>query len=373
MRKSSRLWKVLPAAACALALAACGKSQTQQSYDLPGDGTKIDVKKIDAGATALRLADGAYAKGDFNMAAQLYFRAAELQPDKSAVMVKLGFALFKTGGAADAEKIFRVALEKEPKNADALRGLAHSLVTQGRAAESLPIYRQAIAAAGTPDSRIYAGLGAALDMVGKHEEARTAYAAGLKLAPKDFGLRNNLAISYAMSGDTAKAQSILAGLTEEGGAAPKAAERLSALKSTVASTRPAPAKKRQVAEAAPAKPVAPQAAQPPAAQPKIAARSEPGEGDRDVAEVPAPVAAPAPARVTRKATADLADAGDGEIFIQTGRATLAKAEKPRTPAMSFRSSADTPEDTADEVIALLAQAERGPRFVWQLARRPDPS
>lgn len=368
MRKSSRLWKVLPAAACALALAACGKSQNQQTYDLPGDGPKIDVKKIDAGSTALRLADGAYAKGDYNMAAQLYFRAAELQPDNGAVTVKLGFALFKTGGAVDAEKIFRAALEKEPKNADALRGLAHSLVTQGRAADSLPVYRQAIAAAGKPDARIYAGLGAALDMVGKHEEARAAYAAGLKLAPKDFGLRNNLALSYAMSGDTAKAQSILAGLSEEPSAAPKAAERLSALKSTVASAaRPAPAKKRQVAEAAPA-----QSAPPKPVQPKTAARSEPVDADRDVAEVPAPVAA-APARVTRKATADLADAGDGEIYIQTGRATLAKADKPRTPAMSFRSSADTPEDAADEVIALLAQAERGPRFVWQLARRPDPS
>ena len=47
------------------------------------------------------------------------------------------------------------------------------------------------------------------------------------------------------------------------------------------------------------------------------------------------------------------------------------AEVPRGPAMSFKSAADTPEEAADEVIALLAQAERGPRFVWQLARRPD--
>lgn len=54
MRKNSRLLKVLPAAACALALAACGKSN-QQTYDIPSETSKIDVKKIDAGATALRL------------------------------------------------------------------------------------------------------------------------------------------------------------------------------------------------------------------------------------------------------------------------------------------------------------------------------
>jgi Flp pilus assembly protein TadD len=371
MWKNSRLMKVLPATACVLALAACGKS-SQQTYIIPEEASKVDAKKIDVGATALRLADAAYAKGDFSMAAQLYFRAAELQPDKTEVMVKLGFALFKTGGAADAEKIFRAALAKEPKHADALRGLAHSLVTQGRAAEALPVYRQAIAAAGQPDARIYAGLGAALDMVGKHDEARTAYAAGLKLAPKDFGLRNNLALSYAMSGDTAKAKAILAGLSEDQSNAPKAAERLSALQSTVATaTRPAPAKKRDLAAAAPPQP-APSIAE----APPVAAPPEVADTEREIVEVKAPRSF-APQRSSRKATADLpvAETADGEIYIQTGRATLAKAAAPRTPApeMSFKSDADTPDEAATEVIALLAQAERGPRFVWQLARRPDPS
>jgi Flp pilus assembly protein TadD len=370
MWKNSRLYKVLPATACVLALAACGKS-SQQTYIIPEEASKVDAKKIDVGATALRLADAAYAKGDFSMAAQLYFRAAELQPDKSEAMVKLGFALFKTGGAADAEKIFRTALAKEPKHADALRGLAHSLVTQGRAADALPVYRQAIAAAGQPDARIYAGLGAALDMVGKHEEARAAYAAGLKLSPKDFGLRNNLALSYAMSGDTAKAKAILAGLSEEQPNTPKAAERLSALQSTVATaTRPAPAKKRDVAETAPPRP-APEIAEAP---PMTAPPPETADTEREIVEVKSR-ATSAPPRTSRKATADLpvADSGEGEIHITTGRATLAKAEAPRTPAMSFKSDADTPEEAASEVIALLAQAERGPRFVWQLARRPDPS
>ena len=360
MRKNSRLLKVLPVAACALALAACGKSN-QANYVIPDEASKIDVKKIDAGATALRLADGAYTKGDYNMAAQLYFRAAELQPESSAVMVKLGFALFKTGGAADAEKIFRSALEAEPKNADALRGLAHSLVTQGRAAEALPVYRQAIAAAGQPDARIYAGLGAALDMAGKHEEARAAYAAGLKLAPQDFGLKNNLALSYAMSGDTAKARSILSDMSDD-----PAAPKLAALQTTVAKTaRSAPAPKRQVA----ALPPAPK----PAATEPEAEHSAPVAGDiRDVVEVRTPASRP---KVIQKAVADLpgADTADGEIFIRTGRATVVQAAAPKGPAMSFKSTADTPEEEAAEVLELLAQAERGPRFVWQMARRPDAS
>ena len=144
MKNMPRFAKLLPAGVCILALAACGKGQ-QQTYVIPDDAPAVDIKKLDAKTTALRLADHAYAKGEYAMAAQLYFRAAELNPDNVEVMTKLAFAMFKSGGAADAEKVFRLALEKDPKHADSLRGLAHSLVTQGRAAEALPIYRQALA------------------------------------------------------------------------------------------------------------------------------------------------------------------------------------------------------------------------------------
>src|SRR5262249_10392466 len=257
-------------------------------YVIPEETPKLDAKNIDPKATSLRLADAAFAQGEYAMAAQLYFRAAELQPEVAEPKIKLGFALFKAGGAGDAEKVFRVALEKEPKNADALRGLAHALLTQGRAGEALPVYRQAIAASNKPDARIYAGLGAALDMVGKHQEARAAYEAGLKLAPQDFGLRNNLALSYAMSGDTAKARAILSSLSENPAPAPKAHQSLPALNAAA----PAPAATaRQNAETA--------------AVSRIDAPAEP----RDIAELPAPTG-PAP-RATRKALADMpiADAG----------------------------------------------------------------
>lgn len=369
----SRILKVLPAGACALALAACGKSTTQQSYDIPEDAPKIDPKKLNAPATSLRLADQAYAKGQYAMAAQLYFRAAELQPDKTDVMIKLGYALFKAGSPADAEKIFRAALEQNAKQADALRGLAHALVTQGRAGEAVAVYRQALAVS-PEDVRIHAGLGAALDMIGKHDEARVAYQAGLKLAPEDFGLKNNLALSYAMTGQADRAKSILSGIGQKDpGAANRANLSLSTVNNLVAKARPA--KKEQVAE------VKPQAK--PAANP--AARLDTPEApERDVAEVPPPrrVAA-APAGPSRKANADFAgaDSGDGELYIVTGRSVAVHAEAPKKSvpagapiaALSTPSGADTPDAAAAEVLDLLQQAERGPRFVWQEARRPDQS
>ena len=65
--------------------------------------------------------------------------------------------------------------------------------------------------------------------------------------------------------------------------------------------------------------------------------------------------------------------GDGTIYINTSRAPVMRAEASfkTVPAMSFRSDAETPEEAAAEVLGLLQQAERGPRFVWQEARRPD--
>ncbi|MGH7002719.1 MAG: tetratricopeptide repeat protein [Alphaproteobacteria bacterium] len=372
MEKISRLLKVLPAGICAVSLAACGKSQNQQTYIVSEDAPKIDVKNLDAGSTSLRLADSAYAKGEYSMAAQLYYRAAELQPDKTDVMIKLGFALFKAGGPADAEKVFRAALQQNPKHLEALRGLAHSLVIQGRAAEAVNFYRQAMADGGKGDVRVYAGLGAALDMVGKHDEARSTYQAGLKLAPEDFGIRNNMALSYAMSGEGEKAKAILNGLSQNNpGMATKTNHSLSMVNSmtlAAAKTRPA-AKPREVAEFKPAaKPAADDTAT------RIDTHDSPEL--RDVAEVPAPARR---AAMTRKATADLAvsDTGDGTIYINTGRASVVRAESSSKPefsaAMSFRSDADTPEDAAAEVLDLLQQAERGPRFVWQEARRPDRS
>jgi Flp pilus assembly protein TadD len=371
MRSYSRLLRVLPAGACALALAACGKNQNH-TYVVPDEPPSERVKNFDAKSASLRLADAAYEKGEFAMAAQLYYRAAELNPGNADVKVKLAFAMFKAGSAGDAEKIFRAALAQDAKNLEAMRGLAHSLVVQGRAGEALPLYRQAIAAGGAKDARLYAGLGAALDMAGKHAEARAAYQTGLRLAPDDFGLRNNLALSYAMSGDAEKAKAILEGMSQNPATARKAQESLSTVNAIVAEAvpaRPAP-RKRELAAAPPANPPAA-----PPAEKGIDARIDTNRAGevREVAEVTAPPARPA--RASRKATADFAvtDAGDDVIYIQTGRAGVARAETRHVPAMSFRSDAATPEDAAAEVIDLLAQAERGPRFVWQEARRPDQS
>jgi Flp pilus assembly protein TadD len=368
MGNRSGILKVLPIGACALALAACSKTQSQDAYVIPEDGPKVDLKHFDAKTTSLKLADAAYARREYDVAAQLYFRASELQPKNVNVIVKLGFALFKSGSAADAEKIFRVALGKDHDNGDALRGLGHSLVRQGRAAEAIPIYRHALAGPDKGDVRVYAGLGAALDMVGKHGDARAAYQAGLAIAPKDFGLRNNLALSYAMTGDAAKAKAVLGDLSKDPATAPRAERSLSMVRSVLtAEVKAAPKREQQVAEL-------PRGKDAPRSDLGRAEAEKAGAG-RSAARVIAAVPSPRHAEPrTHKPRADLPtrDDGDGIIYIRTGFATqppASHAAAPR-PTMTFASRAESSDDAAAEVIGLLAEAERGPHFLWQDPKRP---
>jgi hypothetical protein len=174
-----------------------------------------------------------------------------------------------------------------------------------------------------------------------------------------------------MSGDTAKARGVVSDLSDDP-AAPKKRESLAALQTTVAkSAVAAPARRSTSAPAVKAQ------AEKPAAEKAERAGPVAGLADvREIAEAPAKASRP---RGIQKAIADLpgADTADGEIFIRTGRATVVQAASPsaapKAAAMSLKSTADTPEEEAAEVLELLAQAERGPRFVWQMARRPDAS
>lgn len=343
MHQSARLLKLSIAGACALALGACSKTSVQ-SLATAEDGTppKIDASKIDPKATALRLADAAYERADYGTAVHLYFRAAELQPNDLEVGTKLGFALFKTGSASDAEKVFRAVLEKSPRKADATRGLAHSLVGQSKAQDAIPIYRQAIEeAAANPDPRLYSGLGAALDMIGKHADARAAYDAGLKLRPNDPALRNNLAMSYVLSGQPNKAKPLLESLIDEPASSERARQTLAQVNSSLAE-----------------------------AAPTIGSRAE--QPRAELAALSPAAAAAGPGKRALKASADLApsESADGEIHIRTVRPVHAEHAAGSVAELGGEISdvAATGSNEAAEVLQLLAQAERGPRFVWQESR-----
>src|SRR5687767_10257827 len=164
---SAHLSKILAAGVCLIALGACSK-MSETMLPTAEQSAKVPTPKIDARTAALRLADAAYQRGQYAASAQFYARAAELHPGNQDIRAKHAFALLKAGDAAQAEKVFYAILEAQPQHRDARRGYAHSLVAQGDAKDAIPVYREMIAAGGSGDHRLYAGLGAALDIVGRH-------------------------------------------------------------------------------------------------------------------------------------------------------------------------------------------------------------
>lgn len=372
MPPSLRTIKVLLVGTCVAALGACSRTQ-EVALIAPDDAPRLDASKIDPKSTSLKLADGTYARGDYAVAAQLYFRAAELDPTNPEIAVKLGFALFKTGGAAEAEKLFRGVLDHHSSHADARRGLAHSLVLQNRPGDAIPIYQKALEEpAGKADPRLYAGLGAALDSVGKHAEARAVYEAGLKIRPDDSGIKNNLAMSYAMAGQLEKAKAILEGAPADAAGAGKIKESLSFVNSLMASA------------SAPAAKVAERSdnveREPPPESRAVARKQDTAkpDGADEVVVVPASPAAKRPS----KAAADLPQrfTANSEILsittprashAEAARGSIADAGAARSDIGPAAATEGANEDPATEVVNLLGQSERGPRFVWQEAQKTE--
>jgi Flp pilus assembly protein TadD len=60
-----------------------------------------------------------------------------------------------------------------------------------------------------PDWRILSVQGTALDQLGRHDQARNYYASALKIVPEEPSVLSNLGLSYVLSGDLPKAETIL--------------------------------------------------------------------------------------------------------------------------------------------------------------------
>jgi Flp pilus assembly protein TadD len=352
MHRAVDLAKKLACGIAFLGVAGCfGSSKGPQPANVPpADPPLATLEGVDIVDSSMKLGDAAYTKGDYATAAHFYFRAHQLKPN-DAVAVKLGYALFKSGNHADAEQILGAVLERQPKNADALRGLAHSRLAQGRIDDAVALYKRAIAEGGQNDPRLWSGLGAAHDLAGRHAAAREAYAAGLKAQRDHVGIRQNLALSYTLTGEYEKASAILMALAEDPVAAGFAKDALAAIETM----------KTEGAKARPASPAAKEAA------PKEAARA-PERPPLPPTTAPVP---PAPPAKNGAAAIDgpVADS-DGEIHIRTihPRADVKGVASLESVAAREADGGDA----AIEVAELLELAERGPRYIWEEKRKAPP-
>jgi Flp pilus assembly protein TadD len=181
-----------------------------------GSATREQEKELAAnrGDVLIRLGDTERVSGNCSAAQDFYEKALASHGDGVEGHIGLGECLMSAGSLDGAEREFRVALTLGPHQASPRFGLGRVYLQRGDAAAAVGLADDAVSA-GEPTGQIYDMKGVALDLLGRHGEAQTAYRSGLALLPKDRGLRNNLALSLAMSGKLPEAVSMLRSLANE--------------------------------------------------------------------------------------------------------------------------------------------------------------
>ncbi|MEM1197214.1 MAG: tetratricopeptide repeat protein [Pseudomonadota bacterium] len=134
-------------------------------------------------------------------------------PRRLPALLEAGDAALSVQDLDAALGFFTRALEVEPDNRSATLGLAKVYLRSGRPVTALPLFTAA-EEAGAGLRAIRSDKALALDMVGDQAGAQDGYARVVEASPKDDPARRRLAISYAISGNSAGFEAVLRPLIE---------------------------------------------------------------------------------------------------------------------------------------------------------------
>jgi len=196
-----------------------------------GDGPRPEpgaqpLTEIEPGQL-MRLAERFREAGDAGTALRFYTKAVEKTESDPAPLVGIGDLHRQVGEMARAQEAYNQALERAPGHGPARIGLARIALRKGEpetALEHLDGAEGAEQAAAAAERANIAGV--ALDLLGRHREARQAYARALAEAPEDRDVTANLALSLAVSGKHAAARDMLGELEKERASRAMARENL---------------------------------------------------------------------------------------------------------------------------------------------------
>ncbi len=177
-------------------------------------------------AQALRMADNIGRNGDPAAARVFYERAAALQPNELEPQIGLAQSAAVAGNFAQSADAYRRTMALAPERTEFVYGYARSLLMSGETDRAIQQFTRYIGSK-PEDPRGYIGLGIAHDISGAHAAAQTAYLDGLQAAPDNMALRNDLALSLALSDQSEDAIAILRELAQEPGLASRVGQTLS--------------------------------------------------------------------------------------------------------------------------------------------------
>ncbi|WP_176758464.1 tetratricopeptide repeat protein [Limimonas halophila] len=191
----------------------------------PGTAPHSTTETTPSLAELMRLARKSESGGNLGAAADIYERAVTSYPDAGKARLGLGRTAYALGRTKQAVKAYKAATERLAESADARYGLGKALLADDRPQAAIRAFDKLIAA-GEGDHRPYLGKGVALDLQGRHTAAQMAYRAGLKRAPDNTALRNNLGLSLALGGKPKRGIRVLEKLTQDPTAPPRARQNL---------------------------------------------------------------------------------------------------------------------------------------------------
>lgn len=211
----------LPAALIALtAVTACatigvGAGDGEQQVVQPADG----VRSVDREARERITRE--------DMLTQMAFWAVEYQafPNDLEAAQRFAEALRRGGRVDRAVQIATEALSRFPQDRQLLTTYGYAQIANGSPHEALrPL---ALVAQAEPENwRVRSGLGAALDQLGRFDEARTAYQEALAIDPDNARVLTNLGVSHLMAGEPEEAERYLRLAAGMQGAPPEARHNL---------------------------------------------------------------------------------------------------------------------------------------------------
>ncbi|WP_423869738.1 tetratricopeptide repeat protein [Bradyrhizobium sp.] len=196
----SRL-RAVTAVSAVLLLGLCG-CQTDGLSDITGSlGDKVD--KV-APAKSL----------------EFYQERHRANPDDAEAALNYGKALRSTGQRSQAVAVLEQATIAHPADKALLAGYGRALADNGNFQQAFEVLGRAHTPE-DPDWRILSAQGAVLDQLGRGEEARQYYASALRIVPDEPSVLSNLALSYVLSKDLAKAEETLRHANSRAGADPR--------------------------------------------------------------------------------------------------------------------------------------------------------
>ena len=141
--------------------------------------------------------------------------------EKDKANAKIGFAyaenLERLGQVQPAARVQKAVADANAGDAAIQAEAGKRLLAAGSAGDAIAVLERAVQL-NPSDWQSYSALGSAYDQKTQHVEAREKYKAALALNPGSVGVRNNLAMSYALQGQLPESEKMLRELMKGDGA-----------------------------------------------------------------------------------------------------------------------------------------------------------